>query len=558
MIINAVYKESFGSYKGNPFIEALPSILEPKQVARNLEGRVDFNQSDCQASSSVRAHLISQMMGQFFQPINRHIDLERKLSVMIREGYVGRNPKDGSLNTRLQNGYERLMSGESNAVRFPTVTSTARSLAFIGCSGSGKTTTLNKILSTYPQVIYHPEFNFTQIVYLRVDCPHDGSLKSLCLHFFRAIDQALDSNYEQKYALKRHSIETLLNLMRQISNHHAIGLLVIDEIQHLSVNKSGGAEKMLNFFVTLVNTVGLPVVMVGTPKARFIFEGDLRSARRGVGFGSVFWEQMVQEPNIHLSDDRVIKSEWNSFTDNLWKYQWLKKADITLSEDIRDRWYELSQGVLDIVVKLFVLAQLRAIDSGLERITVKLLQNTYEEDLKPIHPMIEALQSGRADRIAQFSDLVVPDIDKKLLQLQSKLDQKRDEFDEVSEYQGHELSIRLHRMLVDLGQDSTLLVPTVKKAVTELPEATMVDLIPIILDWLKADKVDSDDTNTDSRPKVSKIKPKSIKQKDWHTLDSDDLRFQFSQKDESETFYEHLKTNTSLIFDVDDWLPKAS
>ena len=558
MIINAVYKESFGSYKGNPFIEALPSILEPKQVARNLEGRVDFNQSDCQASSSVRAHLISQMMGQFFQPINRHIDLERKLSVMIREGYVGRNPKDGSLNTRLQNGYERLMSGENNAVRFPTVTSTARSLAFIGCSGSGKTTTLNKILSTYPQVIYHPEFNFTQIVYLRVDCPHDGSLKSLCLHFFRAIDQALDSNYEQKYALKRHSIETLLNLMRQISNHHAIGLLVIDEIQHLSVNKSGGAEKMLNFFVTLVNTVGLPVVMVGTPKARFIFEGDLRSARRGVGFGSVFWEQMVQEPNIHLSDDRVIKSEWNSFTDNLWKYQWLKKADITLSKDIRDRWYELSQGVLDIVVKLFVLAQLRAIDSGLERITVKLLQNTYDEDLKPIHPMIEALQSGRADRIAQFSDLVVPDIDKKLLQLQSKLDQKRDEFDEVSEYQGHELSIRLHRMLVDLGQDSTLLVPTVKKAVTELPEATMVDLIPIILDWLKADKVDSDDTNTDSRPKVSKIKPKSIKQKDWHTLDSDDLRFQFSQKDESETFYEHLKTNTSLIFDVDDWLPKAS
>ncbi|GAF55087.1 transposon Tn7 transposition protein TnsC [Psychrobacter sp. JCM 18901] len=66
--------------------------------------------------------------------------------------------------------------------------------------------------------------------------------------FFRAIDQALDSNYEKKYALKRHSIETLLNLMRQISNHHAIGLLVIDEIQHLSVNKSGGAEKMLNFF----------------------------------------------------------------------------------------------------------------------------------------------------------------------------------------------------------------------------------------------------------------------------------------------------------------------
>lgn len=557
MMINAVYKESFGDYKGNPFIEALPHILEPAQVAKILKGRIDFNQSDCQASSSARAHLISQMMGKFFQPIDRHIDLEKKLSIMIRQGYVGRNLKDGSLNTRLQNGYERLMSGKDDVVCFPQVNSTALSLAFIGCSGSGKTTTLNKILSTYPQVIYHSEFNFTQIVYLRIDCPHDGSLKSLCLHFFRAIDQALDSNYEQKYALKRHSVETLLNLMRQISNHHAIGILVIDEIQHLSVNKSGGAEKMLNFFVTLVNTVGLPVIMVGTPKARFIFEGDLRSARRGAGFGSIFWEKMAQESNMTLPDGRLYKSEWNSFTDNLWKYQWLKKVDITLSDEIRERWYELSQGILDVVVKLFVLAQLRAIDSGIERITVKLLQTTYDEDLKPIHSMIEALKSGRADRIAQFSDLVVPDIDKKLLQLQNKLGQESAEFDEISEYQGHELSIRLHRMLVEMGLDSRLLIPTVNKAVSELPEAGIADLIPIILDWLKEDKIESTSLKSNVKAKGGTKISKPIKQKEWHTLDSDDLRFQFTQREEGEPFYEHLRDNTSLIFEIDDWLPKV-
>ena len=48
------------------------------------------------------------------------------------------------------------------------------------------------------------------------------------------------------------------------------------EIQHLSRQRSGGIEQMLNFFVTLVNVIGLPVVMVGTPKARPIFETDLR------------------------------------------------------------------------------------------------------------------------------------------------------------------------------------------------------------------------------------------------------------------------------------------
>lgn len=555
-MVEAIYKDSFGPYRGNSFVEALPDVFEPEEVVTKLKGIVDFHASDTQAGSAVRGHLIAQLMNQFFQPINRHIDLEKKISIMIREGYIGRNPKDGSLNTRLQNGYERLMTGNNDAIRFPSTISTARSLAFIGCSGSGKTTTLNKILSTYPQVINHTQFNFIQIVYLKIDCPHDGSLKSLCLHFFRAIDQALDSNYEDKYTRKNQGIDNLLNLMRQISNLHAIGLLVIDEIQHLSVNKSGGAEKMLNFFVTLVNTVGLPVVMVGTPKARYIFEGDFRSARRGAGFGSIFWEQMPYEANRITQDGRVIKSEWNIFTNHLWKYQWLRKADLKLSDDIQNCWYDLSQGILDIVVKLFVLAQLRAIDSGLERITIKVLQTTYEEDLRPIHPMIEALRSGRADKIAQFSDLIIPDIDKKLLTLQTQLQQNKNEFDDISEYQGHEISIRLHRMLVDMGYSSELLVSIVTRAIQSSPEATIQSLMPTILKWLN-------DTESETQPNVQNNKLKPLKTKYtsqdlWHTLDTEDLRFQFTQKNEENVFYDHLKKSTGLIFDISDWLPRVS
>ncbi len=45
-------------------------------------------------------------------------------------------------------------------------------------------------------------------------------------------------------------------------------MLIIDEIQSLSLAKSGGgAEKMLNFFMTLINTIGVPVVLIGTNKA---------------------------------------------------------------------------------------------------------------------------------------------------------------------------------------------------------------------------------------------------------------------------------------------------
>ena len=55
--------------------------------------------------------------------------------------------------------------------------------ALIGCSGCGKTTSLKRILSAYPQVIYHPEMNLEQVVYLKIDCSHNGSLKEICLNF---------------------------------------------------------------------------------------------------------------------------------------------------------------------------------------------------------------------------------------------------------------------------------------------------------------------------------------------------------------------------------------
>lgn len=559
MKVNAVYHPSFGQYQGNPLIEALPPVREFSEVKNALKSTITINPSEKHESGVVRGHLIAQLMNNFFQPIARHIQLEQKLSIMLREGYVGRNLANGSLNSHLQNGYERMMTGDVNAIRFEAAKSTARSMCFIGCSGSGKTTTLNRILATYPQVIFHEKYNFTQIVYLKIDCPHDGSLKSLCLHFFRAIDQALGSDYERKYALKRHGIETLLNLMRQIANLHAIGLLIIDEIQHLSVNKSGGADKMLNFFVTLVNVVGLPVVMVGTPKARFIFEDDLRSARRGVGLGSILWEQIKNEENfIHPQTKKIIKSEWVGFTEALWKYQWLKKADLMISEEIRDCWYDLSQGIPDIVVKLFVLAQMRAIESGLERITVKLLKQTYEQDLIPIHPMIKALRSGDAEQISQFSDLIIPEVDKKLLLLQAKLEQKKEFMEDIDIYDGHQESIHLHRLLIELGYESNLLAPLIKKVFRENPKFDMKSVMPIILSWLHEQNEEFSSPSSANKPQdTQKIRKQRIQPKLWQSLDNDDLRFQFSQKENKQSFYEHLKNQTDYVINMETLIKEA-
>ena len=550
--IIAQYQPSIGHYAGNPFVEALPPILETSEIIKVLRGKVNFNITDQALPASQRIHLIPQLLTYYFHPIERHIELWTKFSILLREGYIGRNISNGELNKHIQNGYARTMTGEITAYKYQPARSTAQSMSVIGCSGIGKTTTINNILSAYPQVIYHEKYNFTQIVYLKIDCPHDGSLKSLCLHFFRAVDIALDTNYEAKYALKRHGIETLLNLMRQIANFHAIGLLIIDEIQHLNVKNSGGADKMLNFFVTLVNVISLPVIMVGTPKARPIFESELRAGRRSAGFGSVLWEPIKNEPNF-TSGERIFKSEWNAFTDALWRYQWLKKADLVLTDEIRDCLYDLSQGILDITVKLFVLAQINAITSGLERITIKLLQKTYDEELKPIHPMVNALRSKDPQKIIQFSDLIVPEIDQQILKLQMTIDKHAEstEYDDLSEYNGNKEAIRLHHLLLGLDFKSELLVPTIKRAFQQHPQLSMQELMPIVMMWLN-----DIGKNIQTTPKP-KNKRKRVKQDQWHILDTEDLRFQFTQKEEKHNFYQHLKEHTQLIFNMEHWFEQV-
>jgi hypothetical protein len=544
--ISAVYKDpGIERYRNNPFIEALTPIMSVEQIRKRLTGKVKYNPKDVFSNARERAHEVSSLLDDFFQPIANHLQLEEKISIMIRGGYVGRNLVDGSLNTHMQNGYERIMSGELDSFRFAQTNSTAKSLSLIGCSGSGKSSTINRILATYPQVIYHEEHNFIQLSYLKIECPHNGSLKSLCLNFFRELDRVLHTNYEEKYTRKRHGPEMLLALMSQAATQKAIGILVIDEIQRLSRKHAGGKEKMLEFFVELVNVIGVPVIMVGTPKARPIFELELQSGRRSAGFGSLSWQPMrAEKPTKDKKTGKLRKTEWIAFSDKLWRYQWLLKRDEVLSDDIRECWYDLSQGVLDIVVKLFVLAQLRAIATGVERITVNLLKQVYHDELKPVHPMLAALRSGDVEKIKDFSDLQLTDIDKKILDLRQKIDKLKVEQEKEPSFMNNEQAMRLYNLLLAMDCNSKILLPLIEQAFKDYPTLTVRELMPIVLGWYEKP----------TKPIVNKKQQKN-QQKNWHTLDSDDIRFKFSQAEKGK-LYKTLNYGDEL-FDLPNWIKKV-
>jgi len=74
------------------------------------------------------------------------------------------------------------------------------------------------------------------------------------------------------------------------------------------------------------------------------------------------------------------------------------------------------------VIKLFALAQIKAIVTGVECIKPMLLRKVFEDEFKPVHPMLAALRSGRPELIAKYDDLLMPEIEGRLLTLTRSLD----------------------------------------------------------------------------------------------------------------------------------------
>ncbi len=215
----------------------------------------------------------------------------------------------------------------------------------------------------------------------------------------------------------------------------------------------------------------------------------------------------------------------------------LRDRDVLLSESLRDVWYELSQGVMDIVVKLFVLSQLRAIAIGYERITEGLMRKVYEDELKPVHPMLEALRSGIPEKIARYSDLVVPEMDKRLIQLTEQVVRSGavSDTDKTLNSFATEDEKRVFMTLKD-AYPTTFLAETIRQVFDEKPELTFQELMPEVILLLQDAKPGSGgyETNTADGPNPSKkTRPQTakrgLKMSDWALLDSDDFRYRFSK-----------------------------
>ncbi|MCW8093218.1 ATP-binding protein [Alteromonas sp. ASW11-130] len=518
-------------YRGNPLIEALPQICHDDiALAKALASRPTHSEDDLNLHPRLRLHAIARLVnGEFFHPLPSHLNLEKKLSLMIRSGYVKRNPAKNLDKQLIQENYLRTQGKEGSIEIFPTTDRSVQSTTLIGCSGSGKSTAVKKVLSTYPQLIEHPDYNMhRQLTYVIVECPFNGDLANLCSNFFHAIDEVLGTTYHQRYSQQiRIGEKTMLQAMTQIAIEHSLGLLVIDEIQHLQDTKAK-RDELLNFFTELTNTIGIPILLIGTPKAKGISK-DLRGGRREIGFGSLEWGISKTQQDIQ---------HWNRFVKRLWRFQWVKKRTQEPSADVLEHLFMLSQGIIDITVKLFVIAQIRAIVSKAEELTIPLFDTVYAEEMKSVHPMLGALRSCNISQIEKYSDLTLPkvDIEKIVSGMPQRLD--NEPVSDSTEPEDSELKLLLQVFKLDY-----------KEHITEI--ALLKDEFPGIDDMTLARKliaqVEASSRNIQSiKVKEKGKKPDIIPLSKWNKLDHDDLRYILSQSKTESEMHSNL-VNMGLI-----------
>lgn len=262
----------------------------------------------------------------------------------------------------------------------------ADSFTIIGPSGIGKSTSISRsiqLLSKTPVVV--TEKPYRQIIpCVMVQCPFDSSVKGLLLEILRSVDGKLGSDYCDKALRSRNTtVDTLIGCVSSVCINH-VGLLVIDEIQHIVGQKAGNA--LARCLMQLINSSGISIALVGTPSVMpFFSDGEFQLARRTLG---LYYEPMEYG------------EAFRDLCTTLYRYQYVKHR--SEPDESMMRWlYEHSGGNASVLVSLLHDAQECCILDGQEKIAYDTLQAAYHKRLRMLHSHIAPTRKPSTSRAKQ-------------------------------------------------------------------------------------------------------------------------------------------------------------
>lgn len=347
----------------------------PSKIGNNQFENVLFDEADRDLPSHLRIHCVKRL-----ETLHVSMSFQNELSTviesLIQEGYKGRNPYSvvNTLKFRQDNFLDA----------YPNEKLTAMGGTLIGSSGMGKSVAVQDALGSLTQVLQledesKKEVPLRQLVWINMDCTHDGSFRELCYRIVNNVDSVLQTEYANLLP-KKCLTERLAVFTAKILRLHGLGILVIDEIQHLTVANEVERDEVFKFLIQLVNHVGIPVLLVGTPKAHNLIQKKFCPFVKSSSSNNLFWERME------------LGHDWNLLIKTLLDYQWTKEK-ASFSSEIVKVLYEEAVGIPWIAVKGMIFAQQRAITCGLPMITPDLIKIVIRDNLHLIQPYIEGIRN---------------------------------------------------------------------------------------------------------------------------------------------------------------------
>jgi hypothetical protein len=382
-------------WQDNPLIEALPDTLSDGDFVKQVGFFPPFDKNVRNLPPHVRLDHLNSVF-QFLLPFQNHILLYQRFTRMLRDGYVARNPIPDLGWIKLHGQIDQFKTSQKYNVE-PHLPHSTLGFLIMGLSGVGKTMGVETVLRLVKQIYWHEEYkghslNHPQLVWLKLDCPEDASLKAMVKSFFGELDRLFGQRYTHKYYKDTKTAAQILPDVARLAGFYRLGVLIIDEIQALNRAKSGGDEVMLQFFTRLSNIMQIPVILIGTPKAKEVLNGALHQMRRNAGQGVFHWEPMNND------------TQFTRFTKALWRYQFTA-THTPIDDLLQKKLYEESFGIADFACKIYMLAQERAINKKTEVITTELLEQVAIDGLGQAREVIQALQATKKEQ-KKFADLM--------------------------------------------------------------------------------------------------------------------------------------------------------
>jgi len=409
-------KPALASHRNNPLICALPEKMAPGRL-RQLLTKIPKLCDTHDMSKPERVHLARQIRNMVV-PTTQFLEFYNAAYAIIVEGYERRNPKDPRV---VEWSYDvadpKVDIAEISADNQSQSSETTTEHLFVtGYSGVGKSLIKNTVLSSvFPTVILHDSEDFAdiQIVYLSVEMPHDGSRATLLRNMFKSFDDTLngieDTGYLDHVQPKKGrgaTIGVMESMLRSLCVRYHVGAIVIDEFQNLNVASKRFYNEMLQLFDSMSNCLFVPFIKLGTSDSLLNFQGKFRHSRR-VGNtievlpytrGAI--SSASQGPGPENGTSRS-STDWKKLIEAAFDYQVVKNP-VSYSTRLDQELHSLSCGLPYVFFTLWQEAQVEAIVSGKETITLELLKKVYNSRFKLLKISLAALRKNNTQR---FRDL---------------------------------------------------------------------------------------------------------------------------------------------------------